>query len=75
MRYIEREPSRFARLSTMFGGTLNQVLSEHIGLALVPAGLPASVLQQGRADLAWLQRLSDGRQPFEAAVHCLCSPE
>jgi len=74
VRYIEREPSRFSRLSAMFGGALNAVLSEHLALTLVPAGLPTSVLQQGRADLAWLHRLSDGRQPFEVAVHCLCSP-
>lgn len=71
--YIEREPGKWERLLNLLGGTFAQVLSRHFNLHLSQLGVPAAVLQSAQKDLAWVRELSEGRKPFSAITHCLCT--
>lgn len=75
VRYIEREPSRFERLSALVGGVAAQALAGQVDAALLPAGAPPAVLRDVKTDLGWLAGLAtlgEGRLPFVAVTHCLC---
>jgi len=69
--YLEREPGRLQQLLELFGGTLFEGLARQFELMLPGAGLAAAA--EMRQDLQWLNELTQHRQPFALAVHCLCS--
>jgi protease-4 len=35
--------------------------------------MPPGLLKAAQPDLAWLSELTEGRKPFAAMTHCLCS--
>ena len=69
--YLEREPGRLQQLLELFGGTVFEGLARQFELMLPGAGLAATA--EMRQDLQWLNQLTQRRQPFALAVHCLCS--
>ena len=69
--YLEREPGRLQQLLELFGGTVFEGLARQFELMLPGAGLAATA--EMRQDLQWLNELTQRRQPFALAVHCLCS--
>jgi len=69
--YLEREPGRLQQLLELFGGTVFEGLARQFETLLPGAGLAAAA--ELRQDLQWLNELTQRRQPFALAVHCLCS--
>jgi protease-4 len=69
--YLEREPGRLQQLLELFGGAAFEGLARQFELMLPGAGLAATA--EMRQDLQWLNALTQRRQPFALAVHCLCS--
>ncbi len=72
--YIEPDPGRAERLLGLLSGTMAQAVSEHLDLKLAPLGMPKQLTQQARHDFGWLAELNEGRKPFTAITHCMCSP-
>ena len=72
--YIEREPSKFDRIFTMFGGAAAKVLSDQFKVALVPTGLPPAAATEMAKELSWLADMNKGNKSFVAMTHCLCTP-
>ncbi len=68
-RYLEREPGKLDQLLSSLGDVLAPGVIE---LMRAQLGLPA-VVRQAQAELAWATELSQGRKPFAAVVHCLCT--
>ena len=69
--YLEPEPGRLQRLLELFGGTVFEGLARQLEALLPSAGLAAA--RELRQDLLWLDELTQRRQPFALAVHCMCS--
>lgn len=67
--YMERERGRLERVLDGLGDVLAPPLLQSLRAQL---GLPPLLLQAG-SELAWLAELGQGRKPFAAVVHCLCS--
>ncbi len=71
--YIERDESPFEQALHMFGASASQALNIQVKLGLLEATVPQSVVAQASKELAWLSDLHDGRKPFQAITHCMCS--
>lgn len=71
--YIERDSSRIERFLEMFGATAAQSLNIEVKLGLLPSGLPAGAVADVTRELGWLSELTDGRKPYAAVTHCMCS--
>jgi protease-4 len=71
--YIEHENSTFERLLGMLGVSSTQALSLQVKLGLMPSGLPAAAVADVTRELGWLSELTDGRKPYAAVTHCMCS--
>ena len=71
--YIERDNSRFEQLLGMFGVSSTQALTLQVKLGLMPSGLPAAAVADVTRELGWLSELTDGRKPYAAVTHCMCS--
>jgi protease-4 len=69
--YLEGEPGRLQQLLELFGSTVSESLARQFEALLPGAGLAATA--ELRQDLQWLNDLTQRRQPFALAVHCLCS--
>lgn len=72
--YIEREPSKFDRIFSMFGGGVAKVLNDQFKLALVPTGLPPAAATEMAKELSWLADMNKGNKSFMTMTHCLCTP-
>jgi protease-4 len=70
--YLEREPGRLQQLLEMFDGTVLEGLASRVDALLPGAALPLEATREMRHDLLWLAELTQQRQPFVLAVHCLC---
>ncbi|MFZ6758357.1 signal peptide peptidase SppA [Undibacterium sp. Ji50W] len=70
--YIEREPSRFDRIFSVFGAKTAQVLQDQFKVAVVPTGLPPAAAAQMLSDLTWLSEINKEGKSFTALTHCLC---
>ena len=71
--YIERDMSPFERALTMFGASVAQAVNIEVKLGILPAALPAGAVTDVTRDFAWLAQMADGRKPFTALTHCLCT--
>ena len=71
--YIERDNSRIEQLLDMLGMSASQALTLQVKLGLMPSALPAAAVADVTRELGWLSELSDGRKPYAAITHCLCS--
>ncbi|RSZ57923.1 signal peptide peptidase SppA [Massilia atriviolacea] len=71
--YIERDIPPFERFLTMFGATAAQAVNIEVKLGLLPTGVPASAMGEVSKELGWLSEMSNGRKPFAAVTHCMCS--
>ncbi|PXX43331.1 signal peptide peptidase SppA [Undibacterium pigrum] len=71
--YIEREPSKFDRIFSIFGAQTALVLQEQFKLASVPSGLPPAAATQILNDLSWLRDVNKEGKSFTALTHCLCT--
>ena len=72
VRYIEREPGRWERLSALIGTSVARALAEQVGLDALSTGAPLSVLRDAHAEMGWLTSVLDAKRPYAAVVHCLC---
>ncbi|CAN5759236.1 signal peptide peptidase SppA [soil metagenome] len=70
--YIERDPSKFDRIFTMFGGSAAKILSDQFKVALIPTGVPFSAAAEMTNELSWLADLNKGNKGFVTMAHCLC---
>ncbi|MCK6435295.1 MAG: S49 family peptidase, partial [Aquabacterium sp.] len=76
--YMEREPGRLARLLGLMGTQVGQwalpwlQAARHDALATTLLGTPEWTDMAD--DLAWLTAARHQRRPFDAVVHCLCTP-
>jgi protease-4 len=71
--YIERDVPAFERFLTLFGASAAQAVNIEVKLGLVPTGVPASAMTEVGKELGWLSEMSNGRKPFAAVTHCMCS--
>ena len=75
--YIEREPSKFDRVFSMFGTSVAKafatVLNDQFKVAIVPTGLPPESAMQMAKELSWLSDINKGNKGYAAMTHCLCS--
>ena len=71
--YVEREPSAFSRLVTMFNGEVASIVGAGIDSRLGALGVPLVALAPANRDLAWLTSLARRKKPFEAVAYCLCA--
>jgi len=74
VEYIEREPGRLQRTLGMFAGAVAAVLGPQFDVRLLSAGVPPAIAREVQHELGWLAELTEGRKPFAAVTHCLCSP-
>ncbi|MFZ6770327.1 signal peptide peptidase SppA [Undibacterium sp. Di26W] len=70
--YIEREPSKFDRIFSIFGAKTAQVLQDQFKVAIAPTGLPPAAAAQMLSDLTWLSEINKEGKSFTALTHCLC---
>ena len=71
--YIERDNTRIEQLLGMLGVSSAQALTLQVKLGLMPSGLPAAAVAEVTRELGWLSELTDGRKPYAAVTHCMCS--
>ncbi len=71
--YIERDTSRIERFLGMLGVSAAQAMTFQVKLGLMPSGLPAAAVTEVTRELSWLSEMSDGRKPFSAVTHCMCT--
>ncbi len=71
--YIEREGSKVERILGLFGASAAQAFTIQVKLGLLPTGLPASAVTDVTRELGWLADLTDGRKPYAAVTHCMCT--
>ncbi|NHZ62989.1 signal peptide peptidase SppA [Massilia genomosp. 1] len=71
--YIERDVSAFERFVTMFGASAAQAVNIEVKLGLMPSGVPASAMTEVSKELGWLSDMTNGRKPFAAVTHCMCT--
>ncbi|HEY5800570.1 MAG TPA: signal peptide peptidase SppA [Burkholderiaceae bacterium] len=70
--YLERTSSKVDSLFELFGAQVNQALAQHVGMALVPTGLPPAPARQIAQDLGWLSELTESKKLYAPLTHCLC---
>ncbi|MCH8620854.1 signal peptide peptidase SppA [Undibacterium sp. TS12] len=71
--YIEREPSKFDRLLSIFDAKIASVVHEQFKLASATSGLPPAAASQVLSDLTWLAEANKEGKGFTALTHCLCT--
>lgn len=72
--YIEREGNPFEKFITSMGGSATQAIRLEVRMGLLPStGLPSSAVSQVSKDLGFLSELTEGRKPFAAVTHCMCT--
>ncbi len=71
--YVERPISKVERFLNMMGASTVQAVNIQVKLGLIDAALPAGPAAQVMEDMAFLKDVADGRKPFAAVTHCLCS--
>ncbi|MDT9000865.1 signal peptide peptidase SppA [Paucibacter sp. APW11] len=69
--YVERDKGKLERLLDSFGDALAPSIASavraELGISVPPA------LREAQADLAFAAELAEGRKPYSAVVHCLCT--
>ncbi|HEU4851926.1 MAG TPA: signal peptide peptidase SppA [Telluria sp.] len=71
--YVERESSSVDKLLQFFGASASQALTLQVRLGLVEEALPAGVVDEVAADMAFLRQSAVRGAPFSAVVHCMCT--
>jgi protease-4 len=69
--YIQPEPGRAERLLEWLSASVHTSMSRWLDAQLAPGVAP--VLREARRELGWVSELTEGRKPFAAVAHCLCS--
>jgi protease-4 len=69
--YLEKQPGRFEQFIDSLDAVLAPGLSEAIRNQL--GFVPPAVLTDAGRELASLRDLTEGRKPYAALVHCLCT--
>ncbi|MBR7801302.1 signal peptide peptidase SppA [Undibacterium fentianense] len=74
--YIEREPSKFDRIFSIFedGATkaAAKALNEQFKVAVAPSGIPPAAANEVVKDLAWLADLRSDKRGYLFMAHCMC---
>lgn len=71
--YIEREPSKFDRLFSMFGESAAQAVNQQFKVAVAPTGIPPAAATEMVRDLSWLADLRKDNKGYMVMAHCMCS--
>ena len=69
--YIQPEPGRAERLLEWLSGSVHTSVGRWLDAQVAPGVAP--VLREARRELGWVSELTEGRKPFAAVAHCLCS--
>lgn len=77
LAYIEREPSKFDRLFSMFGDGTKQAMSkamhDQFKVAVAPSGIPALAATEMVKELSWLADLRKENSSYLVMAHCMCT--
>lgn len=68
---IQPEPGRAEQLLAWLNGSVREGLTDWLDTQAAPGVAP--VLREARRELGWVSELTEGRKPFAAVAHCLCS--
>ncbi len=68
---IQPEPGRAEQLLSWLSGGVRETLAGWLDAQVAPGMAP--VLREARRELGWVNELTEGRKPFAAVAHCLCS--
>ena len=71
--YFEQGQGRLGSALALFGGAVAQAVGAPADLRLAGIALPSGVARGVVHDLGWLAEATDGKRPFSAIAHCLCS--
>jgi len=71
--YIEQQPGRTEQLLAFFGSGIAAAFGPELALPGWLIGVPPALLREVQQDLAGLVEMNQGRRPFAALAHCLCS--
>lgn len=72
LAYIEREPSKFEQIFSLFGGGAVKALGDHFKANLVPTGIPSATATEMMNDFAWLSDMRKENKAFMVMAHCMC---
>nr|WP_315477550.1 signal peptide peptidase SppA [uncultured Undibacterium sp.] len=74
--YIEREPSKFDRIFSMFGDNAAQAMSKALNdkfkVAVAPTGIPPAAATEMVKELNWLADLRKENRSYMVMAHCMC---
>ena len=68
---IQPEPGRAEQLLSWLNGQVHSSVAGWLDMQVAPGVAP--VLREARRELGWVSELTEGRKPFAAVAHCLCS--
>jgi protease-4 len=68
---IQPEPGRAEQLLAWLSGSVRDTLTGWLDTQAAPGVAP--VLREARRELGWVSDLTEGRKPFAAVAHCLCT--
>nr|WP_315484697.1 signal peptide peptidase SppA [uncultured Undibacterium sp.] len=75
--YIEREPSKFDRIFSMFGDNAAQAMSKALNdkfkVAVAPTGIPPAAATEMVKELNWLADLRKENRSYMVMAHCMCT--
>ena len=73
--YIEPDLGNFERLMAGWGAAATRLVTERLGLDMLPAALPTGVVGEATKELVWLTEMRERSpigMPFMALTHCFC---
>lgn len=75
--YIEREPSKFDRIFSMFedgaAKAAARAINDQFKVAVAPSGIPPAAATEMIKDLAWLADLRKENRSYMVMAHCMCT--
>ena len=72
LAYIEREPSKFDQIFSLFGDSAVKALGDHFKANLAPSGIPSATATEMMNDFAWLTDMRKENKAFMVMAHCMC---
>ena len=71
--YIETEPTGIDRFFKIFDVSLEAILTKHLNLSAMYAGIPPKAAQAVGNDMRWLADMTDHNKAYSVVTHCMCT--